>query len=110
MMKKLETGMGVDRDWLPIIRPEQLQRRVLRAETRGMAILFDLGWSWVRLDRIRFSRAQLGTHLGYFEGISGWFWRVLNARKPLTDAGLEVVPGGGIEPSTHGFSVRCSTD
>ena len=21
-----------------------------------------------------------------------------------------VVPGGGIEPSTHGFSVRCSTD
>ena len=22
----------------------------------------------------------------------------------------EVVPGGGIEPSTHGFSVRCSTD
>jgi hypothetical protein len=71
-----------------------------------MAIPFDLGWSWLRLDRIRFSRAQLGTQLGHFEGFSGWFWRLLNARKPLKEAGLKVVPGGGIEPSTHGFSER----
>jgi hypothetical protein len=44
--------------------------------------------------------------MGYFEGIRVWFWRPPNASKPLTDAGFEVVPGGGIEPSTHGFSVR----
>ena len=108
--EKAGNGHGVDRDWLPIIRPEQLQRRVLRAEPRGMAIPLELGWSWLRLDRIRFSRAQLGTQLEHFEGFSGWFRRLLADRKPLTDAGLELVPGGGIEPSTHGFSVRCSTD
>jgi hypothetical protein len=68
----------------------------------------DLGWSWFGLVTLGFSRAQFGTQPGYFEGISGWFRRVLDARKPLTDAGLEVVPGGGIEPSTHGFSVFIS--
>jgi hypothetical protein len=29
-----------------------------------------LGWSWLRLDTLRFSRAQLGTQLGYFEDCS----------------------------------------
>ena len=68
----------------------------------------NLGWSWLRLVALKFSRAQLGTQLGYFEGFSSWFWRMLKDRKPLTDAGLKVVPGGGIEPSTHGFSERSS--
>ena len=53
---------------------------------------------------ITFSRAQLGTQPGYFGGISDWFWRLLKDRKPLSEEGLKVVPGGGIEPSTHGFS------
>ena len=35
-----------------------------------------------------FSRAQLGTHLGYFEDISGRFWRILNGHKTLTKEGL----------------------
>jgi hypothetical protein len=34
----------------------------------------------------------------------------LKIYKVLVGKGLKVVPGGGIEPSTHGFSVRCSTD
>ena len=46
------------------------------------------------------------TDHGYFEGISGILGKRLNLRKYFTDAALEVVPGGGIEPSTHGFSVR----
>jgi len=62
------------------------------------------GLRWLELDTMRFSRAQLGTHSGYFEGILKGFWRRLNGRKPLSDDGLELVPGGGIEPSTHGFS------
>jgi hypothetical protein len=66
----------------------------------------NLGWSWLRLDMIKFSRAQPGTQPECFEGISGWLWRLLKDRKPFSDAGFEVVPGGGIEPSTHGFSVR----
>ena len=70
----------------------------------------DLTQSWLELAVVGLSRAQLGTQLGYFEGIWGWCWVELNARKVLTDALLELVPGGGIEPSTHGFSVRCSTD
>jgi hypothetical protein len=44
--------------------------------------------------------------MGRFEGISGWFWKLLYARKSLTDAGLEVVPGDGIEPPTRGFEER----
>ena len=70
---------------------------------------------------MRFSRAQFGAQLGYFEGIWEVSRRDQNLRKRLWDAGLELahqtkpegrslVPGGGIEPSTHGFSVRCSTD
>jgi hypothetical protein len=58
------------------------------------------------LDTIRFSRPQFEIQLGYFEGISDWFRRQLKDRKPLKDAGFGVVPAGGIEPSTHGFSVR----
>jgi hypothetical protein len=53
---------------------------------------------------VSFSRTQFGTQQGYFEGISEVFGDWLNLRKCLTDAALEVVPGGGIEPSTHGFS------
>ena len=64
------------------------------------------GSSWLELVTLSFSRAQLGTHLECFEGNLCWFWKLLNARKFLSDAGLQVVPGGGIEPSTHGFSVR----
>ena len=52
-----------------------------------------------------FSRTQLGTHPEYFEGFSRVLGRSLNLRKSLSDAGFELVPGGGIEPSTHGFSV-----
>jgi hypothetical protein len=59
---------------------------------------------------VRFSRAQLGTQPEHFGSISCLFPRLQNVRKPLTEVGLGVVPGGGIEPSTHGFSVRCSTD
>jgi hypothetical protein len=73
-----------------------------------VALVGGLNRSW--LVTPRFSRAQLGTQLAYFEGISGWFWKLLNAREPLSDAALVLVPGGGIEPSTRGFSVRCSTD
>ena len=69
-----------------------------------------LGWSWLQLVTLGFSRAQFGTQLAYFEGISGWFWKLLKDREPMSDAGIGLVPGGGIEPSTHGFSVRCSTD
>ena len=58
------------------------------------------------MDTLGFSRAQFGTQLGHLEGFSGWLWMLCNARKPLTDAGFEMVPGGGIEPSTHGFSER----
>ena len=54
---------------------------------------------------MRFSQAQLGTHPGHFEGILKGFCRRPKGRKCLTDSGLELVPGGGIEPSTHGFSV-----
>jgi hypothetical protein len=36
----------------------------------------------------------------------GRFRRLLKERKPLIDAGLEVVPRDGIEPPTRGFSVR----
>ena len=68
------------------------------------------GWSWLKLVTVSFSRTQFGTHLGYFEGISRMFGMRLDTRKSLSDADLELVPGGGIEPSTHGFSVRCSTD
>ena len=57
---------------------------------------------------LRFSRAQFGTHLGYFESISGVLWKTAKACKCLSDAGLGLVPGGGIEPSTHGFSVPVS--
>jgi len=49
---------------------------------------------------LRFSRAQLGTRLGYFERLSGWSWKLSLARNPLTEAVLKMVPGGGIEPST----------
>ena len=66
----------------------------------------DFGLSWFELVTLSFSRAQLGTQLGYFEGILGISRRGLNLRKCLSDAALAVVPGGGIEPSTHGFSVR----
>ena len=58
----------------------------------------------MELVTLGFSRAQLGTQLGYFEGFSGWFQELLKDRKPLTGADLEVVPRGGIEPSTRGFS------
>jgi hypothetical protein len=68
------------------------------------------GWSWLELGMLRFSRAQLGTQLGYLEAVSGRCRRRLFARKSVTEAGLEVVPGDGIEPPTRGFSVRCSTD
>jgi hypothetical protein len=64
------------------------------------------GWSWLELDKVSFSRTQFGTHLGYFADISGVFPGGLNLRKCLWDAGFELVPGGGIEPSTHGFSGR----
>ena len=64
----------------------------------------DFGFSWLRLATLRFSRAQPGTQPECFEGISGWLWRLLKDRKPLKDAEFRVVPGGGIEPSTHGFS------
>ena len=64
------------------------------------------------MDALGFSRAY-----GFFFDYAGQaavvfeeFGNVLNLSKLLTDAALEVVPGGGIEPSTHGFSVRCSTD
>jgi hypothetical protein len=63
-----------------------------------------LGFSWLEWDKASFSRAQFGTHLGYFRRIWGIFRWNLNLQKRLSDAGLEVVPGGGIEPSTHGFS------
>jgi hypothetical protein len=63
------------------------------------------GWSWFELVALRFSRTQLGTHLGYFEGFLRVLGRRSNLRKSLSDEGLELVPGGGIEPSTHGFSV-----
>jgi len=70
----------------------------------------DLAWSWLRLVTPGFSRAQFGTQLGHFEGISAWDWRLLKGRKLLTDARFEVVLGGGIEPSTHGFSVpKCGS-
>jgi len=71
------------------------------------------GLSWLESDTVRLSRAQLGTQLGLFEGSSRWFRSRLSACKALTAAGFEVVPGGGIEPSTHGFSgqsfpaIRC---
>lgn len=82
---------------------------------------------------MRFSRTQHGTQQGYSEGISGLSKKRLDQRKCLTDAVLEVarqavingdfllitdveeeggsqpkpwrrlVPGDGIEPSTHGF-------
>jgi len=64
-----------------------------------------LGLSWLRLVTIKLSQVQPGTQLGRFEAFSSLLRNLLNARKPLKDAGLEVVPGGGIEPSTHGFSV-----
>ena len=51
------------------------------------------GWRWLGLDTLGFSRAQLGTQLGYFEAICGLFWKLVNAGKPLTDAGFGVVPG-----------------
>ena len=87
------------------IRPASEPAAVLRQRQ----IPFDLGWSWQELAVLRFLRAQLGTQLGHFEGTSDWFFMMLKDCKPLSEAGLEVVPGGGIEPSTHGFSVRCST-
>jgi hypothetical protein len=71
--------------------------------TTADAVL-DFGFSWLRLATLRFSRAQPGAQLKCFKDISGWFWRLLKDRKPLLDAGFGVVPGGGIEPSTHGFS------
>jgi hypothetical protein len=55
-----------------------------------------VGYAWVLADTTR------DTHGTYF----GVFGKWLNLRKCLTDAALEVVPGGGIEPSTHGFPVR----
>ncbi len=45
------------------------------------------GWSLEEFVALRFSRAQLGTHPGCFEGISGMFQRVLKERNHLTDAG-----------------------
>ena len=69
------------------------------------AIFPYFGSSWLELDTVRFSRTQFWAQQGHFEDISGLFERRLNLRKCLTDAALEVVPGGGIEPSTHGFSV-----
>ena len=72
------------------------------------AICLYFGWSWFEWVTMRFSRAQLGTHPYHFGHISGISSRRLNGRKPLSDEGLELVPGGGIEPSTHGFSGRAS--
>jgi len=60
---------------------------------------------WPGLDRVRSSRTQFGTHLGNFEVFSEVFRKQPNHRKSFSKAGLELVPGGGIEPSTHGFSV-----
>ena len=62
--------------------------------------------SWLELIALSFSRAQFWAQLGYFNGISERFLERVCARKSLSDAGFEVVPGGGIEPSTRGFSVR----
>jgi len=55
---------------------------------------------------MKFLRAQFWTQPMYFEGILGCFLRLLKSCKSLSDAGLEVVPGDGIEPPTRGFSVR----
>ena len=41
----------------------------------------------------------------YFEHISGRFRGLMEGRKLLTDAGLELVPRDGIEPLTRGFSI-----
>ncbi len=66
----------------------------------------NFGWTWPELGILSFSRAQPGTQLVYLGAFSRGFRRRSDARKCLTDAGLAMVPGGGIEPSTHGFSVR----
>lgn len=42
------------------------------------------------MDTVSFSRAQFGTYMEHFEGISGVFGKRLNQRKRLTDAVLEV--------------------
>jgi len=57
------------------------------------------------LAALRFSRAQFGIQLGCYEGILEVSRRGQNLRKYLWDEALELVPGGGIEPSTYGFSV-----
>jgi len=46
------------------------------------------------LGTVGFSRAQPGTHLRHFEGISGMFQRVLKERKLLTDAGHDRIEKG----------------
>ena len=85
--------------------------KCLNSQWNGRAaISVYFGSTWLELDTLGFSRTQFGTQQGYFEGISGLSEKRLDLRNCLTDAALEVVPGGGIEPSTHGFSVRCSTD
>jgi hypothetical protein len=47
------------------------------------------GWSWLELDTLSFSRAQFGTHLGYFEGIGCWVRRL---RDEVIDAGCGILP------------------
>jgi hypothetical protein len=51
------------------------------------AIYLYFGWSWLELDALRFSRAQFGIQLGYFEGIWEVSQKRLNLRKYLWDAG-----------------------
>jgi hypothetical protein len=69
------------------------------------AIFPYFGFSWLELDTVSFPRTQFWAQQGHFEGISEVFGKRLNLRKCLMEAALEVVPGGGIEPSTLGFSV-----
>ena len=48
----------------------------------------------MELVALGFSRAQPGTHPGYFEDISGRLGRLLKDRKPLTDAGHHRIEKG----------------
>jgi hypothetical protein len=62
-------------------------------EWRAVIPLY-FGSSWLELDTVSFSRTQFWAQQGYFEGISGLSEKRLNLCKCLTDAALEVVPGG----------------
>ena len=68
---------------------------------------------WPDLAALGYAEILAGTVLGtfgYFENTQRISQKSSDANKPFSDAGLEVVPGDGIEPPTRGFSVRCSTD